>query len=106
MKLVTIAILAELAFCMDICSIEGGFESVSLDKTEVRLWTKFHFIALRAKWDCDQLQGKFTESAQEKMIADQNTAQNAYEKANAKAAAIASIMGNYRYFAWNTFFCF
>ena len=45
------------------------------------------------------MQGKFTESAQEKMIADQNTAQNAYEKANAKAAAIASIMGNYRYFA-------
>ena len=86
MKLATIAILAELAFCMDICNIEGFFLK------NFRSFRK-NFLALRGKWDCDQLQGKFTEKTQEKMLADHDNAHNFYQKANAKAAAIASIMG-------------
>ena len=64
------AILAEFTLGMDICNIE----------------------ALRAKWDCDQLQEKFSANDQQKMLDQQAAAQSAYGLQTARTAALTAIL--------------
>ena len=48
--------------------------------------------ALRAKWDCDQLQEKFNANDQQQMLDQQAAAQSAYGSQNARTAAITAIL--------------
>lgn len=48
--------------------------------------------ALRAKWDCDQLQDKFSANDQQKMINQQEATESAYGLASARTAALTAIL--------------